>query len=343
MKILIIRRDNIGDLLCTTPLIRALRLRHPDAQIDALVNSYNAPVLAANPDLNAIYVYTKAKHREHGESAIGVHLRRLLLMWDLRRDEYDLVILAGDGNIDRQLGLSRWLNAKQVIGFQPDDGNLRKGLSTPVSRQNTGHEVERTFALLAPLGITSTPPELVLIPNATLVNQAKVALLAVGGSGFNCKTVAIHISARKIPQRWPIERFAELMHRIHSQDGSRFVIFWSPGDDSNPLHPGDDAKAAQLLSLVFDLPVLPYPTKQLGELIAGLSVCNSMVCSDGGAMHIGAALGLPMVCLFGNSDAARWYPWGVKHIVLQMPERDVSGIAVSDVINAHLDVTTALV
>ena len=61
MKILVIRHDNIGDLIVTTPLFRALRERFPDARIDALVNSYNRPVLDHNPDLSQIHVYTQLR------------------------------------------------------------------------------------------------------------------------------------------------------------------------------------------------------------------------------------------------------------------------------------------
>src|SRR5512135_977073 len=60
-KILVIRRDNIGDLVCTTPMIRMLRQHYPDAWIAALVTRYNAEVLAGNPDLDAVFAYQKAK------------------------------------------------------------------------------------------------------------------------------------------------------------------------------------------------------------------------------------------------------------------------------------------
>jgi len=62
-KILVIRRDNIGDLILTTPLIHALRQRFPEAWIGALVNTYNARVLEGNPDLDRVFVYKKTKHR----------------------------------------------------------------------------------------------------------------------------------------------------------------------------------------------------------------------------------------------------------------------------------------
>ena len=62
-RILIVRRDNIGDLVLTTPLIAALRAKKPDAWIGFLANSYNAPVLSGNPHLDAVFAYDKAKHR----------------------------------------------------------------------------------------------------------------------------------------------------------------------------------------------------------------------------------------------------------------------------------------
>ena len=70
-RILVIQRENIGDLVCATPLLRTLRAQHPNAYIAAYVNSYNAPVLMGNDDLNAVFFYAKAKHLEAGQSAVG--------------------------------------------------------------------------------------------------------------------------------------------------------------------------------------------------------------------------------------------------------------------------------
>ena len=54
MKILVLRRDNIGDLVLTTPVLAALRQRFPHARIEALVNSYSAPVLEGHPDIDRV-------------------------------------------------------------------------------------------------------------------------------------------------------------------------------------------------------------------------------------------------------------------------------------------------
>ena len=78
---MILRRDNIGDLACTTPLVEALRAHLPRAWLAALVTTYNAEVLARNPALDEVFVYEKLKHRSGGliahlRSRIGPRPRR---------------------------------------------------------------------------------------------------------------------------------------------------------------------------------------------------------------------------------------------------------------------------
>lgn len=317
-KILIIRRDNIGDLVCTTPLIAALRRRFPQAWIGALVNSYNAPVLAGNPDLDEIFVYTKAKHRGPLESLPGILWRRLAMMRKLRGMQLDDVIIATTSPQPRVVRQAQWLQPKRLIGF----GDV-KGLDVALPQDDAGrHEVEDVFRVAAVYGIAGPPPACrVLAPGK-----------AAPAPPF---TVGIHISARKASQRWPAERFADTIKLLAAQGSLRFMLLWSPGAEDNPLHPGDDAKAGEVLARVgAGAPVIARPTQTLADLIAALAQCDALICADGGAMHLAAGLGLPIVCLFGNSGTARWRPWGVPYRLLQKPSLDVRDIAVDEVTTA---------
>jgi ADP-heptose:LPS heptosyltransferase len=65
--------------------------------------------------------------------------------------------------------------------------------------------------------------------------------------------------------------------------------------------------------------------------MAGIALCDQMICSDGGAMHIAAGMGKPIVCFFGQSSAERWHPWGVPYVLLQKPSRQVSDVGVDEV------------
>lgn len=318
MKILVIRRDNIGDLVCTLPLIRRLREHYPQAWIGALVTRYNAEVLHDSPDLDAVFTYTKAKHLAAGESAIAAMWARLRQLWQLRRAGIDLVLLPASGNQASARRMARLVGAKRILA--QDD------LPADPAAQ---HEVERTARLLRALELPATAlPPARIVPRTELVEAARAKL----GEG---PVLALHISARKPSQRWPADRFVGLLRRLHvAEPMLRFALFWAPGAEDNPLHPGDDGKARQIVEACADLPLRAMPTHSLAELIAGLAACDRVLCSDGGHMHLAAALGKPIVCLFGKSDAARWHPWGVPQVLLQPASQEVSELSVDEVLAA---------
>lgn len=329
---LIIRRDNIGDLICTTPLIHALRQHYPKASICALVNSYNAPVLTNNPDVDAVFAYTKAKHRPPGTSAARVYWERLRLFARLRKMRFDYAILAAPRFQPRLLRLARLAGARRIVGFTEPDAHGSAHIDTSVPYgplPSPLHEVEDVFRLLQPLGIGGSPPSARIYPDPCEVAHARDTLQQAMPLTPTL-IVGVHISARKPSQRWPAQYFAALMKQLHEKNGVAFMLFWSPGDTSNPLHPGDDAKAREIIAATSGLPVLPYPTHSLGQLIAGLSLCDKVICSDGGAMHIAAGLNKPILCFFGKSDSARWHPWGVPYQLLQPVSLEVTDISVTD-------------
>ena len=325
-RIVIIRRDNIGDLVCTTPLIAALRRRFAEAWIGALVNSYNAPVLDGNPNLDGVFIYTKAKHRGDDESLPGILWRRLMMMHNLRRMQLDDVILANPSAQPRIVQLAQWLKPKRIIGF----GDV-KGLDVALPLDSADrHEVEDVFRVASIYGIDGPPPACEVFVRGAVPSAPTL-------------TVGIHISARKPSQRWPAVRFAETMRAIAAQGPVRFMLLWSPGAEDNPLHPGDDAKAREVMAQVGGgATAIARPTQTLPELIAALAECQALICADGGAMHLAAGLGLPIVCLFGDSGAHRWRPWGVPCRLLQKPSCDVADISVDQVVSAFSSLSFSL-
>lgn len=324
LKILIIRRDNIGDLVCSTPLFAALRQHFPHAELCALVNSYNVAVLENNPDIDTVYAYTKAKHRAKGQSVIRVYWNRFKLFAKLRKQCFDYTILAGSpASVPRALKLARMIRPRHIIAYGTDPSI---DLPLPYPHGEATHEAEDVFNLLAPLGISGNPPPLAVHPDPTIAEKARSTIVPEAGHIL----VGVHISARKPSQRWDAARFTELIRKLAAGDDMSFVLFWSPGDEANPLHPGDDRKAKEILDALAGAPVTAYPTNRLQELIAGLSLCDAVICSDGGAMHLAAGLGKPILCFFGKSNSAHWRPWGVPHVLLQPPTQDVADISVED-------------
>lgn len=335
-RILVIRRDNIGDLVCTTPMFQALREKYPRARICVLVNSYNVAVVRNNPYLDEIYVYTKAKHRQQGQSLVAVYRDRLRMIWRLRRERFDYAIVAGAHFLPRPLRMARLIRPRHIIGYvEPGRRGARHvDVAIPYSLPRPLHEVEDVFRLLAPLGIEGRPPAMTVRPDASELALAgkKAGELSGGSTG---PLIGVHISTRKATNRWPDEKYMELMRRLHAAwPRARFLLLWAPGDAANPKHPGDDASAARIKRELPDVPVIAYPMGPLEQLIADLSLCDGVITSDGGALHIAAALGKPIVCFFGKIDTTRWYPWGVPHVLLQPPTQHAPDITVDDTFEA---------
>ena len=327
-RVLVIRRENIGDLVCTTPLIAELRRQLPDAHIAALVTRYNEEALADNPDIDELYSYTKAKHRRPGETVLAVHARRLGTILKLRSQGFDWVLLPG-GAHRSALRFAKWIGGRRVLVRGEED--LVAGT----------HEVEQVCHLLTRMGLEySTPAPRVIAPADEVAVVSKVlAERALEGSG---PLIGLHVSARKPSQRWPADRFSELARRLHERFDARLMLLWAPGRNDDPLHPGDDEKAASIMAKIDGLPIVAVPTLRLSELIAAISLCDHFICGDGGAMHLAAGLGKPIVALFGQSAPERWRPWGVPHVVLQKPTLDVADVSVAEVLAAYGRVISAM-
>jgi len=307
-RILLLRRDNIGDLACTTPLIAALRARLPGAWLGALVTSYNAEVLARNPALDALFVYEKLKHRSGG---LFQHLRkRVGQMVQLRRERLDSIVVPAPS--PQALRMARSLRPGEVI-------------AAPLNFPAKWHEVERCHALGKTFGVDGAPGPMRVFPDPAAV----ATLRAQVGEG---PLTAIHVSARRPAQQWPLERYAALAGTLAKK--GKVLLLWAPGPRDDPRHPGDDEAAKEILARTGSAAIHPVPTPDLKALIAALCVADRVVCPDGGAMHLAAALGKPVVALFGDSPVERWRPWGVPYRVVRPDSRHLADLALEPVLEA---------
>lgn len=325
MKILIIQRDNIGDLILTTPLISSLS-RTLGGKVDLLVNTYNQKVLENNPHVGKIHPYSKLHHRQPGQSLFSVLFQRVKSYLSVRNAGYDVAIIARADWSDRPMKWARLSGAKRIIAI---GNNIPPEVSDPVTLSGEQcHIVELFSRLAAPLGVTEPPAGLELYPTREEVRVMRERLPV----SDELPVFGIQISSRKPAQRWQAEKFIQLMHEIASQQPCQFLLFWSPGAADNKSHPGDDEKAQQIIEACQDIALIPAQTSNLRELIAGMSLCQQILTSDGGALHVAAGVKVPTVALFGNSDAWFWGPWKVPSEILEAPGQDVSRLEVEVVV-----------
>ncbi len=283
-----------------------------------------------NPDIDEVYIYEKAKHVPE-KSKLPVWWNNFKVLKKIRNEKYDVAI--GCGSYSPRLARYTFLTgAKTRIGYLQKGMKKSKFYNIPLYEPEVPlHEVERVFNLLSQLGINGSPSSLKVFPSEDEVK--KVRDLLDSSSGNNKKyLIAFHISSRRPENRWPADSFIELARLIAIRYDASILLLWSPGSEKNPYHPGDDEKAEIIINSM-KTNMVAYKTTQLKELIAALSLADIVVCCDGGAMHIAAALKKPIVTIWGFTNPDRWRPWGTSYIILKNG-MDASMVSVNDVIAA---------
>lgn len=328
-SILVVRKDNIGDVLCATPALRALRRAFPGAFVGILVSEHCRPVLDRNPDLDEIFTYTKSKHRTDW---LG-----LPALWDLsgvirrlRARRFDLAVVLGRPSSRSGGWLAYACGAPWRLGYAgPRLHPL--GFFLNLARDPgamTSHEVDGCLDLLATVGVPPAGRELTLLPDPEAQTTIR-RRLREAGCAADARPALIHISNRRESSRWPLASFAQTADFVQERLGLTALLSWAPGDASNPLFPGDDGKAEAVARQMRTRPIL-LPTPTLSELIAAMSLSDLILSTDGGPMHLAAALDVPQVVLFGKTGQAHWAPISEKCAILQRGQR-VDGIAVEEV------------
>ncbi|MDD2706417.1 MAG: glycosyltransferase family 9 protein [Verrucomicrobiae bacterium] len=307
-RLLLIRNDNIGDLICSIPAIQLCRRKLPHAVIHLLVNSYNAPVVEPLVPrwVDQLIVYRKTKHTGLTFSQM-FHLAGFY--GRLRLAGYDSAVMLLGGKSRQALSFARWTGACAILGYDI-------GIPSLAFREGN-HEVEYSWRLAANLCGTAEPPPA----------SIDYPLRAAGNR------LAVQITSRKPGNRWEASRFAGLGRKLLAQRKEKALLLWSPGPANTPTHPGDDEKAAEIVRLAPEA-FEACPTPRLQDLMDTLRSCDTLITPDGGAMHLAAAMGLRLVTLFGQSDPKRWRPWTPRAQVLISPTQNIADIPVEAVLKA---------
>lgn len=327
-NILIIRRDNIGDLVCTTPLIEGAKIAWPDAKIYLLINTVSQDVVKENPYIEQTFIYRKAKHRTKDESKLGIYLDRIKIFLKLRQITFDAVILANPNPCAYSLRLAKMAGGKHIIGADTGDSAIKIPFKSHDFKGQ--HQVERTFSYLSAITdkTIDIPPVCIWLSDSERQQAEQRFATRRYSQG---PVLAVHISSRSEKRRWPLARYAEIVNRYLETCEGSVVIFWSPQGTLAPDDIGDGLRAEQLLSDCASNRVSLHPTASVRELVAAYERCDWVLCSDGGQMHLASAMNKKQVVLFGDTDQSVWHPWTGQHRIMQTPSGECADVSVDDV------------
>lgn len=299
MRLLIVRLSALGDIVHALPVLGAIREAHPDAEIDWAVDArYEAVLdLVAGP-LGRVVVRAPEAGRSANRVAFADGVRGwLAAARELRRRHYDAALdLQG---LLKSAALARASGARRVIGF--DRAGLRERhaawfLTDRVPTDGRAHVVRKNLGVVSALGIT--PPAVVRMP--IVVPASAVADAVVESSaGTGGRFVVLNPGGGWPNKRWEPARFGELAARIQEYLGLPSWIVWGPGDEDLAGEVVAQSRGAARQA----------PATALGDVLALASRAALFVSGDTGPLHLAAAVGTPIVALFGPTWPHRNGPW----------------------------------
>jgi heptosyltransferase-1 len=303
LKILILKPSSLGDIIQALPVLRLLKLHFRNAQIYWWIDSSLAPLLEGDPDLAGVVRF----ERQRWSSPANWPEMFRSIQW-LRAQRFDWVI---DLQGLLRSGIFAWLaRGDFLVGLDnPREGSREgaRGFYDWAVRAPKGtHAVQRYLSVLPALGVPVNTSFQWLPPRPHVAASVKAKWLELG---LASRWIALQPGARWDTKRWPVENFTKLVRLLAKKfPDARFAVFGSTGERAL----GETISAAtpeRILNLC--------GKTSLPEMIEWLRLCELMVTNDTGPMHVAAALGTPLIALFGPTDPRSTGPYGQLENVLR--------------------------
>lgn len=288
----------IGDAVMTLPAIKAIRTAYPGRRISLLVKPWVADIFKGNPNIDDIIIYNKDAEGIAGKFRLSRRLRHenfgtaILL-----QNALDAAVLAVMSRIPERIGYSR--DSRGFLLTKP------VAITDDILRM---HHVDYYLNLLRSAGIEAerTEPHIYLGIDERLEAREKL-------SGLRRPVLAINPGAAfGSSKRWLAENFADVADRFIEEYNGSVTLFGGPSETAiaqdilSHMHTGKSGNA-----MVF------AGKTSVRELIGLLSECDALLTNDSGPMHIGYAVGVPLVAIFGSTEPSSTGPVGASSIAIK--------------------------
>ena len=288
LKIGIIRRNGLGDLLCVMPLVSLCKARFPGSRVTLFVDSRGAPLLPYLEGVDEAVVIPSSANKY---VALGKTL------WSQRDQKFDILISAKPSPM-KLLNLFLYaLRGKKRIAYVDQSWHSRL-ITDPrlYDPEEERHQMVKSLRLLDP-SIETVPsafrPRLIVIPSYQ----------------FTEPTLLISVTNNRIGSTLDNDKVQQLLNQLASKKSFQVVINCEPKDN----------RRAQDLAKGLRVPVQVIPTATFDEFIQLIASVDGFFGGDGGIMHLMAALDKPQVVLFGGTKIWEWAPLSEKAICLGDP------------------------
>jgi lipopolysaccharide heptosyltransferase I len=306
-RLLVVRLGSLGDIVHALPAVSSLRAAWPQARLDWLVEARWQELIELNPDIsNVIPVDTRGWRRALLRPSTWRSLTGL--QETLRRANYEAAI--DFQGLYKSALLARLSRAPRRLGFAKGflkEAGAARFYTEPVRPPENTHVIEMNLAVARAAGARESPAQFPL-PTTGEDEAAVEQMLAThrlrdfvilspgGGWGSKC---------------WPVERYALVHNSLARERGWRTVVNAGPGEESLASEFMVRARVTRPVHLTLSLRQLVALTRRARLLISG----------DTGPLHLAAALGTPVVGLYGPTDPVRNGPYSPRAVVLHHREQ----------------------
>lgn len=314
-RFLVINPFGIGDVLFTTPVVRAIKTKYPDAFIGYWCNARVEDILKRNPYVDKTFALSRGDIKKIFQESVLKGVRFTLdLFLGIRKEKFDACF---DYSLDHRYALAAKLaGIKTRIGFDYKGRGRFLTLKAPLSGYKDRHVIDYYLGLLKFAGIASAGcnMDLTVADGASIKarhifvragitgNKPVIGICPAGGASWGKDARLKH---------WPELKFAQLIDLLAAEHKAEFVVL---GDEK-------DVPQAEALTLSAKSKIADLTGKlTLEELIAVVSSLDVLVTNDGGPLHIAVAAGTKTVSIFGPTDSRVYGPYppdAKRHIVLK--------------------------
>ena len=300
-RILLLRLERIGDLVMVLAAIADLRAAAPAAEITLVVGAWNEAIAGSIPGISHVETLNAA-WLARGSSGLSV-AALVARAWRWRPRRFDLAInFEPDIRSNLMLAAS---GARWTAGYRSGGGGplLDQALDYRPF-EHTADNARRLVASVLPGESAETRAALLVVPTAHRLRAE--ALLGSSSAPH----VAIHVPGGRQVKQWDPRRFAAVARGLVEQRGANIVLTGGPDDRDLVATVRQDLPPERTIDLSSGLDLL--------TVAAVLERCDLMITGDTGPMHLAAAVGTPIVAVFGPSDPTRYAPRGPLDRVIRV-------------------------
>jgi predicted lipopolysaccharide heptosyltransferase III len=289
-RILVIQFRQIGDVLLSTPVLRALRCYYPQSHIAFLTEPSPGRVLQGNPLLDEVII--RPRH--------ATWRQQWQLLRYIRRQRFELVIdLIGN---PRSAVLTRLSGARHRLAFARFPRSLLYTMLVTHHHPVQEYTVAKRLRLLEPLGIQAT--ELTpILPYTQCEQDTAAAFLRAQAITAEDLLICIDPTHHVPTRQWPGAHFSALVDMLSERLGARVLLLWGPGEEAQVQAIAAAARSHPGLIPAWDLHTLAALLAQ-ADLFIG---CNSA------PLHIAVSQGIPTLTIMGATLSVNWLPPEPQH------------------------------